>query len=30
MSTPSALLGHESGFSPDGRTFWSAGAAGQT
>jgi hypothetical protein len=27
-STPSALLGHESGFSPDGRTFWSAGAAG--
>jgi len=29
-STPSALLGHESGFSPDGRTFWSAGAAGFT
>jgi hypothetical protein len=27
-TTPSALLGHESGFSPDGRTFWSAGAAG--
>ena len=29
-STPSALLGHESGFSPDGRTFWSSGAAGYT
>ncbi|MDZ5620362.1 hypothetical protein SFC88_05990 [Nocardioides sp. HM23] len=29
-STPSGLLGHESGFSPDGRTFWSAGAAGFT
>jgi hypothetical protein len=27
-STPSAVLGHESGFSPDGRTFWSSGAAG--
>jgi hypothetical protein len=25
---PSALFGHESGLSPDGRTFWSAGAAG--
>jgi hypothetical protein len=29
-TTVSALLGHESGFSPDGRTFWSAGAAGFT
>ena len=29
-STPSALFGHESGLSPDGRTFWSAGAAGLT
>jgi len=27
-SFPSALFGHESGLSPDGRTFWSAGAAG--
>jgi hypothetical protein len=27
-STPSGLLGHESGFSPDGRTFWSSGSAG--
>ena len=25
---PSASFGHESGFSPDGRTFWVAGAAG--
>lgn len=29
-TTPSALLGHESGFAPDGKTFWSAGAAGFT
>ncbi|THI92737.1 hypothetical protein E7Z54_21755 [Nocardioides sp.] len=29
-STPSALLGHESGFSPDGKTFWSSGAGGFT
>ncbi|WP_183092995.1 LVIVD repeat-containing protein [Nocardioides stalactiti] len=27
-TTPSALFGHESGLSPDGRTFWVAGAAG--
>jgi hypothetical protein len=25
---PSVLFGHESGLSPDGRTFWAAGAAG--
>ncbi|MET1059002.1 MAG: hypothetical protein ABWX84_05370 [Nocardioides sp.] len=25
-STPTGLLGHESGFSPDGRTFWTASA----
>jgi len=29
-TTPSALFGHESGLSPDGRTFWSAGAASNT
>lgn len=29
-STLSGLLGHESGFAEDGRTFWSAGAAGFT
>lgn len=29
-STPTGNFGHESGFSPDGRTFWAAGAAGQT
>jgi hypothetical protein len=29
-STPSGLLGHESGFSPDGRTFWSVGSVGFT
>jgi hypothetical protein len=29
-STPSALLGHESGFAPDGRTFYASSAAGQT
>lgn len=27
-STPSAPLGHESGWAPDGRTFWVSGAAG--
>jgi len=27
-STPSGILGHESGFSPDGRTFYVAGIAG--
>ncbi|WP_183092996.1 LVIVD repeat-containing protein [Nocardioides stalactiti] len=27
-STPSALFGHESGLSPDGRTFWSTGSVG--
>lgn len=27
-STPSALLGHESGFTPDGRTFWAASTSG--
>ncbi|HWJ81599.1 MAG TPA: hypothetical protein VNS55_05110 [Nocardioides sp.] len=27
-STPAGVLGHESGFSRDGRTFWSSGAAG--
>ncbi|GAA4825582.1 hypothetical protein ACFQ0K_18510 [Nocardioides caeni] len=29
-SSLSGVLGHESGFSPDGNTFWSAGAAGFT
>ncbi|HWI42808.1 MAG TPA: hypothetical protein VNS81_04275 [Nocardioides sp.] len=29
-STLSGVLGHESGFSPDGRTFWSVGSAGFT
>ena len=29
-STPTALLGHESGFAPDGRTFYAASSAGQT
>ncbi|WP_309646919.1 hypothetical protein [Nocardioides sp.] len=28
-SSRKAAFGHESGFSPDGRTFWVAGAAGQ-
>ncbi|WP_341924507.1 hypothetical protein [Nocardioides psychrotolerans] len=28
-SSRQAAFGHESGFSPDGRTFWVAGAAGQ-
>jgi hypothetical protein len=27
-STPSAPLGHESGWAPDGKTYWVAGAAG--
>lgn len=29
-TTPSGLLGHESGFAPDGNTFYTAGAAGYT
>lgn len=29
-STPSAVLGHESGFAPDGRTFYAASTGGQT
>jgi len=29
-STPSALLGHESGFSPDGLTFYASSTGGQT
>lgn len=29
-STRSALLGHESGWSPDGRTFWATGSGGQS
>lgn len=29
-STPAAVLGHESGFAPDGRTFYAASAGGQT
>ena len=29
-STPAGLLGHESGFAPDGRTFYVASASGQT
>ena len=29
-STPSALLGHESGFAPDGKTFYASSAGGQT
>ena len=29
-STPSAVLGHESGWAPDGKTFWAASASGQT
>ena len=29
-STLSGVLGHESGFAPDGQTFWTAGAAGFT
>lgn len=27
-STPSGLLGHESGFAPDGKTFWTASTVG--
>jgi hypothetical protein len=29
-STPLGILGHESGFSPDGMTFWSTSTGGQT
>ncbi|MGH3361584.1 MAG: LVIVD repeat-containing protein [Nocardioides sp.] len=29
-STPTAVLGHESGWSPDGRTFYAASTGGQT
>jgi len=29
-STDSAVLGHESGWSPDGRTFWAASTGGNT
>jgi hypothetical protein len=29
-TTPSGILGHESGFSPDGRTYYVSGAAGFT
>jgi hypothetical protein len=29
-STPSAILGHESGWSPDGRTFYASSTGGQT
>ncbi len=29
-STLSGVMGHESGFAPDGKTFWTAGAAGFT
>ncbi len=29
-STPTAILGHESGFSPDGRTFYAASTGAQT
>lgn len=29
-STPSAVLGHESGWSPDGKTYWAASSVGQT
>ncbi len=29
-SSPSAVLGHESGFAPDGRTFYAASSGGQT
>ena len=29
-STRAAAYGHESGFSPDGRTFWATGAGGNT
>jgi hypothetical protein len=29
-STPAGVLGHESGWAPDGKTFWAASAGGQT
>jgi hypothetical protein len=29
-STPTGAMGHESGFTRDGRTFWSSGTGGQT
>ena len=29
-TTPSAVLGHESGFAPDGKTFYASSAGGQT
>lgn len=29
-STPTGVFGHESGWAPDGKTFWSVGAAGMT
>ena len=29
-STPTAVLGHESGFAPDGRTFYASSTGGQT
>ncbi len=29
-STPAGILGHESGFTRDGKTFWAASSAGQT
>jgi hypothetical protein len=29
-STPTGIFGHESGWAPDGKTFWSVGAAGMT
>jgi hypothetical protein len=29
-STPTAVLGHESGWAPDGRTFWASSSGGQT
>ena len=29
-STPTAILGHESGFAPDGKTFWAASTGGMT
>jgi hypothetical protein len=29
-STPTAILGHESGFAPDGKTFWASSTGGMT
>jgi hypothetical protein len=29
-STPTAVLGHESGWAPDGKTFWASSTGGQT